>query len=87
MEGRLVSLKESVKSFQRILAGEFDHLPENAFYMVRPLFTSIFLVVDPDLVSLSRVGRRHCRCCEKGREARGRNGGRGRKLGHTGDWD
>merc|ERR1712093_694653 len=34
MEGRLVSLKESVKSFQRILAGEFDHLPENAFYMV-----------------------------------------------------
>ena len=34
MEDRLVSLKESVKSFQRILAGEFDHLPENAFYMV-----------------------------------------------------
>ncbi|POY74381.1 putative H(+)-transporting two-sector ATPase [Rhodotorula taiwanensis] len=34
MEGRLVALKETVKSFQRILAGEFDHLPENAFYMV-----------------------------------------------------
>lgn len=34
MEGRLVALKETVKSFQRIMAGEFDHLPENAFYMV-----------------------------------------------------
>ena len=54
MEGRLVSLKESVTSFQRILAGEFDHLPENAFYMVRlPL---------PPLSWSSTLTRRFFRC-------------------------
>lgn len=31
--GELVPLAETVKSFGRILAGEFDHLPESAFYM------------------------------------------------------
>ncbi|KAI4546359.1 hypothetical protein MG293_002914, partial [Ovis ammon polii] len=35
--GKLVPLKETIKGFQQILAGEFDHLPEQAFYMVGPI--------------------------------------------------
>jgi F-type H+/Na+-transporting ATPase subunit beta len=33
-EGKYVTLKETVKGFKRILEGELDHLPEQAFYMV-----------------------------------------------------
>jgi len=33
-EGRLVSLKDTVRSFKEILAGSHDSLPESAFYMV-----------------------------------------------------
>ena len=33
-EGRLVSLKDTVRSFKEILAGNHDSLPESAFYMV-----------------------------------------------------
>jgi F-type H+-transporting ATPase subunit beta len=32
--GKYVSLKETIKGFQAILAGEYDELPEQAFYMV-----------------------------------------------------
>ena len=32
--GKLVPLKETIRSFKGILSGEFDHLPEQAFYMV-----------------------------------------------------
>ncbi len=32
--GKYVPLKETVASFTAIVAGEFDHLPEQAFYMV-----------------------------------------------------
>ncbi|KAM7380565.1 hypothetical protein PAMP_003852 [Pampus punctatissimus] len=32
--GKLVPLKETIKGFQSILAGEYDPLPEQAFYMV-----------------------------------------------------
>lgn len=32
--GKLVSLKETIRGFKGILAGEYDHLPEQAFYMV-----------------------------------------------------
>jgi F-type H+-transporting ATPase subunit beta len=32
--GKYVKLEESVSSFERVLAGEFDQLPEQAFYMV-----------------------------------------------------
>ncbi|HIJ37476.1 MAG TPA: F0F1 ATP synthase subunit beta [Rhodospirillaceae bacterium] len=32
--GKLVSLEDTVKSFKGIVAGEYDHLPESAFYMV-----------------------------------------------------
>ncbi len=34
IKGRYVSLKDSIKSFQMIVNGECDHLPEQAFYMV-----------------------------------------------------
>ena len=42
IEGRLVSLKDTVRSFKEILSGAHDSLPESAFYMVRlalPPFT------------------------------------------------
>jgi F-type H+-transporting ATPase subunit beta len=32
-EGKYVKLEDTVASFERVLAGEFDHLPEQAFYM------------------------------------------------------
>lgn len=35
--GKLVPLAETIKGFQKILAGEYDHLPEVAFYMVGPI--------------------------------------------------
>lgn len=34
IEGRLVSLKDTIRSFREILDGKHDDLPENAFYMV-----------------------------------------------------
>jgi F0F1-type ATP synthase beta subunit len=34
-EGKLVSLKDTVRSFKEILSGAHDTLPESAFYMVR----------------------------------------------------
>ena len=33
-EGKYVPLKETIKGFRAIVSGEFDHLPEQAFYMV-----------------------------------------------------
>jgi F-type H+-transporting ATPase subunit beta len=33
-DGKIVSLKDTIRGFKGILAGEFDHLPEQAFYMV-----------------------------------------------------
>jgi F-type H+-transporting ATPase subunit beta len=32
--GKYVKVEETVESFERVVAGEFDHLPEQAFYMV-----------------------------------------------------
>ena len=34
LEGRYVKLEDTIRSFKAMLAGEYDHLPENAFYMV-----------------------------------------------------
>ncbi len=34
LEGRYVKLEDTIRSFKALLAGEYDHLPENAFYMV-----------------------------------------------------
>jgi F-type H+-transporting ATPase subunit beta len=33
-KGEYVSLKDTIRGFKGILAGEYDHLPEQAFYMV-----------------------------------------------------
>ena len=33
LPGKYVSLKETVKAFAAILAGDCDHIPEQAFYM------------------------------------------------------
>jgi F-type H+-transporting ATPase subunit beta len=32
--GRYVKLEDTIESFSRVVAGEFDHMPEQAFYMV-----------------------------------------------------
>jgi len=32
--GKYVSLKDTIRGFKAIIAGEYDHLPEQAFYMV-----------------------------------------------------
>jgi len=34
LEGKYVKLEDTVASFERVVAGEFDNLPEQAFYMV-----------------------------------------------------
>ncbi len=34
LEGRLVSLEDTISSFEEILSGKLDHLPEQAFYLV-----------------------------------------------------
>src|SRR5687768_7522273 len=33
-DGKIVPLKETIRGFKGILAGDYDHLPEQAFYMV-----------------------------------------------------
>ncbi len=35
--GKYVSLKETIKGFKAIVDGEYDHLPEQSFYMVGPI--------------------------------------------------
>jgi F-type H+-transporting ATPase subunit beta len=32
--GKYVSLKDTIRAFKAIVDGEYDHLPEQAFYMV-----------------------------------------------------
>lgn len=32
--GKIVALKDTIKGFKAIVNGEYDHLPEQAFYMV-----------------------------------------------------
>ncbi|NCT71950.1 MAG: F0F1 ATP synthase subunit beta, partial [Xanthomonadaceae bacterium] len=32
--GKYVSLKDTIRGFKAIVDGEYDHLPEQAFYMV-----------------------------------------------------
>jgi len=34
LEGRYVKLVDTIRSFKAVVAGEYDHLPEQAFYMV-----------------------------------------------------
>ena len=33
-DGKIVSLKDTIRGFKGILSGEYDSLPEQAFYMV-----------------------------------------------------
>jgi F-type H+-transporting ATPase subunit beta len=33
ISGKFVKLEETISSFDRLCAGEFDHLPEQAFFM------------------------------------------------------
>jgi F-type H+/Na+-transporting ATPase subunit beta len=33
IKGQYVKLEDTIESFERVVAGEFDHLPEQAFYM------------------------------------------------------
>src|ERR687886_472525 len=35
--GKLVSLEDTIKGFKGIVSGDYDHLPEAAFYMVGPI--------------------------------------------------
>ena len=35
--GKFVSLEDTIRSFKGIVAGDYDHLPEAAFYMVGPI--------------------------------------------------
>jgi F-type H+-transporting ATPase subunit beta len=35
--GKYVTLKETISGFKAIVDGEYDHLPEQAFYMVGPI--------------------------------------------------
>jgi F-type H+-transporting ATPase subunit beta len=34
ISGKFVQLEDTVKSFKAVVEGEYDHLPESAFYMV-----------------------------------------------------
>ena len=34
MEGKFVSLKDTIEGFKAIVSGEMDEYPEQAFYMV-----------------------------------------------------
>ena len=36
-EGKFVGLKDTIRGFQGIVDGEYDDLPEQAFYMVGPI--------------------------------------------------
>jgi F-type H+/Na+-transporting ATPase subunit beta len=33
-DGKIVPLADTIRGFKGILAGDYDHLPEQAFYMV-----------------------------------------------------
>jgi len=34
IKGKFVQVEDTVKSFKAVVEGEYDHLPESAFYMV-----------------------------------------------------
>jgi len=36
-EGKYVGLPDTIRGFKGIINGEYDHLPEQAFYMVGPI--------------------------------------------------
>jgi len=46
IEGKLVSLKDNLRSFKEILAGQHDNIPESAFYMVCPQLLADLSAID-----------------------------------------
>ena len=34
ISGKFVQIEDTIKSFKAVVDGEYDHLPESAFYMV-----------------------------------------------------
>ncbi|RZM35390.1 MAG: F0F1 ATP synthase subunit beta, partial [Sphingomonas sp.] len=34
ISGKFVQLEDTIRSFKAVVEGEYDHLPESAFYMV-----------------------------------------------------
>src|ERR1700757_1514101 len=40
-DGKIVPLKDTIRGFKGIISGEFDNLPEQAFYMVGPIEEAI----------------------------------------------
>ena len=67
--GKYVKLEETIESFERVLSGEFDHLPEQAFYMVGGIDEAVekakkmaarvmhVTVISPGRLHLRRRGR------------------------------
>jgi len=41
MDGQFVSLPDTIKGFRDVLAGKYDHIPEQAFYMVGNIDTVV----------------------------------------------
>ena len=37
LQGRYVKVEETIKGFKRLVDGEFDDIPEQAFYMMGPI--------------------------------------------------
>ena len=56
-EGKLVPLKDTIRSFREILSGQHDTLPESAFYMVCGMisYMAFYLCVDLSRPGLSRM--------------------------------
>ncbi|KAF5278763.1 hypothetical protein FQR65_LT15571 [Abscondita terminalis] len=51
--GKLVPLKETIRGFKGLLAGEYDHIPEQAFYMVGGIDEEIHMsTMQCDVVSV-----------------------------------
>ena len=48
MSGKYVKLEDTIESFERVAAGEFDHLPEQAFYMAGGIDEVIAAAADMD---------------------------------------
>jgi len=54
MKGKLVDLKDTLEGFKGILDGKYDHLNENAFYLVGPIAE----VIEKDAQLLAEFGKK-----------------------------
>jgi len=75
MQGKLVELKDTIAAFKGILSGQYDHLPEAAFYMVGPIeevqekANKIASEVRKDDKGEKKVGRKRKEGIERGVKA------------------